>query len=468
MIETVETTSGIAVKLEAVWPRVAAYAFDEEGDRRRFVDRLCEETGWQPAFAEAAIFEYRRFVSLAMAVDHRVSPSHAVDEVWHQHVMDTRRYWQDFCPNVLGRDFHHEPGRGGAAEEIALRQAYRATLSSYERLFGEAPPAAFWPRPGAPPRQGAGARIRQALRGLARRAWHFSLIPVVLGLAGCASLIDSSSPGAVQGGSFLMLFLLMLALVIPAGLGLQKLVLSSAGGKVSGHERLDAYQIAYLTGGKQRVLQTALLRLYATGAIAFHLDKVVAAGALPAGAEAIERRLHGQLGKSPRKVAPGLVDSDAAAIRQALRRFGLVPDEEAGLWGFAALALVLAPVFVIGLLRISHGTANGRPVGFLIALLIFGGLAAAALGVRNGRRTSAGDGVLRQARMALPRTELPETGDPSLARAVALYGGGAIAGLGLTGFDDFMRRAQASSGGSGSDSSSSCGSSSCGGGGCGG
>ena len=468
MIETVETTSGVAVKLAAIWPRVAGYAFDAQGDRRRFIDRLCEDTGWQPAFAEAAVFEYRRFVSLAMAVDHRVSPSHAVDEVWHQHVMDTRRYWQDFCPNVLGCDFHHEPGRGGAAEEIALRQAYRATLSSYERLFGEAPPEAFWPRPGAAPRLGAGARVRQTLRGLARRVWRLSLIPVVLGLAGCATLIDSSSPGAVQGGSFLMLFVLMLAVAIPGGLALQKLVLSLGGGRASGHERLDAYQVAYLTGGKQRVLQTALLRLYATGAIAFHRDKVAAAGALPAGTEAIERRLHGQLGKSPRKVSPGLVDSEAVAIRQALRRFGLVPDGEASLRGFAALGLVLAPVFVVGLLRLSYGAANGRPVGFLVALLILGGLAAAGLGFGNGRRTSAGDRVLRQARLALPRTELPEAGDPSLARAVALYGGAAIVGLGLTGFDDFMRSARASSSGGSSDSSSSCSSSSCGGGGCGG
>ena len=76
---------------------------------------------------------------------------------------------------------------------------------------------------------------------------------------------------------------------------------------------------------------------------------------------------------------------------------------------------------------------------------------------------------MRQARVALPRSGLPEAGDPTLARAVALYGGAVIAGLGLTGFDDFMRRAQASSGGSGGgDSSSSCSGSSCGGGGCGG
>jgi hypothetical protein len=65
--------------------------------------------------------EYRRFLFLAMEAGHPVSPSRAVDLAWHQHLLDTRSYWQllaGVLPQGAGPAVAPHPiagGRGGAA-----------------------------------------------------------------------------------------------------------------------------------------------------------------------------------------------------------------------------------------------------------------------------------------------------------------------------------------------------------------
>jgi hypothetical protein len=73
-----------------------------------------------------------------------LTPSQEVDEVWHQHLIHTRDYWQQFCPQVLGIALHHGPTRGGQAEKRRYREQYARTLAAYERWFGP-PPLVFWP-----------------------------------------------------------------------------------------------------------------------------------------------------------------------------------------------------------------------------------------------------------------------------------------------------------------------------------
>jgi hypothetical protein len=93
--------------------------------------------------------EYRRFVFLAMEAGHPVTPSEQVDQAWHLHLLYTRSYWDDLCGQVLGRPLHHGPTQGGPAEGAKFHDWYRATLDSYERIFGRRPPADIWPEPAA-------------------------------------------------------------------------------------------------------------------------------------------------------------------------------------------------------------------------------------------------------------------------------------------------------------------------------
>ena len=59
--------------------------------------RLASENGWSREYAVRVMQEYRRFAFLAVAAGHPVSPSDAVDQAWHLHLVYTRSYWDEFC-----------------------------------------------------------------------------------------------------------------------------------------------------------------------------------------------------------------------------------------------------------------------------------------------------------------------------------------------------------------------------------
>ena len=135
----------MALSAPALMARLEGYAIGPDDADFTFAARLARENGWDLPTAERAIVEYKRFCYLAMTAGHAVTPSDAVDQVWHLHLTFTRDYWQRFCPEVLGRPLHHGPTRGGPAERMRFYDQYAATLKSYEAAFGELPPSDLWP-----------------------------------------------------------------------------------------------------------------------------------------------------------------------------------------------------------------------------------------------------------------------------------------------------------------------------------
>ena len=125
--------------------RIQAHPLDKEGAEFQFSERLAQDNGWPAGFAQRVIDEYRRFVYLACVADEEVTPSDEVDQAWHLHLAYTRDYWEEFCPNVLGRPLHHGPTDGGDAERERYETNYRRTLEMYERTFRERPPSDIWP-----------------------------------------------------------------------------------------------------------------------------------------------------------------------------------------------------------------------------------------------------------------------------------------------------------------------------------
>jgi hypothetical protein len=122
-----------------IYERIKAFHFDLDGPAFPFVSRLARENGWTESYALRVMAEYRRFVFLALAAGHPVSPSDPVDQAWHLHLLDTDSYWRRFCEETLGQPFHHEPTKGGAAERAKFAGWYEATIQSYRRYFGEDP-----------------------------------------------------------------------------------------------------------------------------------------------------------------------------------------------------------------------------------------------------------------------------------------------------------------------------------------
>lgn len=127
------------------WQKLENFAFDAPNATATFESRVVGESGWTRATARRAIAEYRRFLLLAAEAGHPVSPSPAVDVVWHAHLLYTRNYWDALCRDVLGRPLHHEPATGDSADAAKLDDWYARTLASYAAIFGEPPPADVWP-----------------------------------------------------------------------------------------------------------------------------------------------------------------------------------------------------------------------------------------------------------------------------------------------------------------------------------
>src|SRR5262245_61270545 len=129
---------------EQLWRRLERFGFDEPGARITFVARLARENRWPREYAVRVFREYKRFLLVAATVEHAVAPSHPIDQAWHLHLLDTRSYWVDLCPNVLGKSLHHIPSRGRGGEARLLRAQYERTLRSYVDIFGESPPLDIW------------------------------------------------------------------------------------------------------------------------------------------------------------------------------------------------------------------------------------------------------------------------------------------------------------------------------------
>ncbi len=131
-----------------LWERIRDFEIGPTGTALGFADRLARENGWSRAHADRVIEEYKRFVFLAATADRCLTPSDAVDQAWHLHLVYTESYWHELCREILARPLHHGPTRGGRAEARKYRGAYERTLDRYAETFGP-PPRSIWPDPAA-------------------------------------------------------------------------------------------------------------------------------------------------------------------------------------------------------------------------------------------------------------------------------------------------------------------------------
>lgn len=98
-------------------------------------------TGWSAARADAVELEYRRFLYLIkLHPDEALAPLADVDQFWHCHIGDSRKYASD-CQRVFGRLIHHHAhlDAQSAEAEQALQVALTRARDQYEQVFGKAP-----------------------------------------------------------------------------------------------------------------------------------------------------------------------------------------------------------------------------------------------------------------------------------------------------------------------------------------
>lgn len=190
--------SGVSPWAAGMYEKIQRFELDRPGDAFPFSARLASENGWSRAYALKVIEEYRRFVCLMATAAHPVTPSEAVDQVWHLHMTYTRSYWDGLCKEIVGRPLHHDPTRGGSDESAKFTDWYARTLETYRRVFGHTPPADIWPSPQsrfAPSRMQwvdlAEYRLvrRDQRTGWRRKGWMWlGLLPATAASAGCAGV----------------------------------------------------------------------------------------------------------------------------------------------------------------------------------------------------------------------------------------------------------------------------------------
>ncbi|HSX61182.1 MAG TPA: TIGR04222 domain-containing membrane protein [Tahibacter sp.] len=455
-----------------LWQRLAAHDFGTSDCALTFARRLAREHGWSEAYADGAIREYKRFCFLAAVAGHPVSPSDAVDEVWHQHLTYSRDYWQRFCPDVLAMTLHHEPTRGGRDQAKRHYDQYAETLASYQRWFG--PPAVdYWPD--AQNYTASPARYRRvdlarswllprtSLRGL---DWRRAAVAAVL--LPVAPLLQALplNPLDFDGPSFLLLFLV---LAVVAGVA-AAVVRRNFGPPARPGAALDTWSTAYLAGGPQRVVDAGIASLIADGKAQWNrkqrrLDIAHPDTVRDYPLDEIARAARAGNGAVPQIVRS--VGSKLGRIREPLVARGLLIDNgQRWLLGLYR-ALPFAALTAFGTMKIAVGLARDRPVAFLIFLTLVTGIATLLLFTVRPQRSRAGDLLLRDLnRSNAHARRAPRNHDIGLA--VALAGTGVLAGTAYADFHNFRQASSSTSSSGCSSSDSGCSSDSGGSSGCGG
>lgn len=442
---------------EARWVKVRHFPIGSSSEGV-FVKRLAKEQGWTPVFAARVVEEYRRFALLATTGSEGTTPSKAVDEAWHLHLLFTRNYWDDFCPNALGRQLHHEPADGSPHDESKYREWYATTLRRYEEAFGEEPPEDIWPR-------AARSKKRVAI-------WPWAALSLLL-LAGCT---EPTNPLDWAGPDFLQLF-------AAVGLGalliawVAKLFLSlPASGPPAGDWQLDPYEIAYLNGGPRLALAACVANLSASKYISCSYRRLgINQGAVATDLKhPLDTAVFGSaVGGASAPILKQSTGNVLAEMGENLRKQGLWVSRSTATTATLISALIVLSVLGLGIAKMIIGVSRGRP----IELLAFESVIFALLSIIvliPPKRSRYGSKVLstyRDQRSAFRRVgNHPDAQPQDYALAVALFGFGALAGSAYTGVRTYFAPDTSSSGSSynsSCSSGSSCGSSGCGGGGSG-
>jgi uncharacterized protein (TIGR04222 family) len=459
-----------------LWQRLCAHPFECAEQGLDFTARLAREQGWSRDEARAAIGEYRKFCFLSVGVGRFMTPSEAVDQVWHLHLTYTLDYWKTFCPNVLGTELHHEPTRGNPAEAGQFHEQYADTLAAYREHFG-APPVKYWPgtfeRFRHPSRFRWVDRERHLVlprpRMPALRARVSALLSVGLLSIAPLALADESNPLDWSGGPFIALYI-GLAVLCAFATAFWRRSLRDNGSSDTG-AGLSTWEIAYLAGGNERVVDAAVAELMSNGAVEWDgvQRRLVVNGekadrlSPPLDRIVQQLRIEGR----PRELARRL-DNDLAQVRRNLENRGLLLDAAAKFRAAWMPALVPAALIAFGLTKLYLGWARGRPIGFLFFLMLIVGVITFTVANKLGSRSRAGDKAIKNLTDRHAHTaRAPRSNE--LPLAVALAGTAIMATTAYAAYHDARVPASSSSGDSSSSSdSSSSDSGDSGGGGCGG
>ena len=397
-----------------------------------FAARLARENGWSRAYADRVIEEYQRYVFLSVTGEKRVCLSEDVDAAWHLHLTYTRSYWKRFCGEILGRQLHHEPTKGGPAEAEKHLAMYAETLAAYKAAFGTEPPADIWTP--------AGERFGDDLKHRAvntARNWVIPKAPVkhaarltalvavlALFVPGCNG---GPNPFALQGVDFL--YFLIPMMIGAACLG--RVILSHLRGpepmENDNDRELTWEEAAYLSGGSARLTTAAIAQLVGNGVAAVEGTRLVrgsreVSDETTAVEVAVKNALPFSNERTALKPVAKAVEAAFADGDKKLEADGYLLSKSARFGAFCLAAVPLLLILIVFVVpRLLAGMIANQGVPELFFFLGFAGLMISLTIVAAGstRLTRRGEYVL--GRMQVQYAEL---------KSSAALGGNYEAGLG--------------------------------------
>jgi len=110
------------------------------------MEMMQKQMGQNSEMAQRVIEEYRKFLFLAMRAGHQVIPPGPINDVWQLHLQSAQNYWENLAQMIGERPI----AQGVDAKNLgSMADAWKATLESYEKIFGAKPPADIWQGPAA-------------------------------------------------------------------------------------------------------------------------------------------------------------------------------------------------------------------------------------------------------------------------------------------------------------------------------
>jgi hypothetical protein len=123
--------------LDAAWDYIRAIDFSALGSKLATAESGKKPWSWEKI--EYCEREYRRWLFLCRKHEGELlSPTRAMDEYWHAHMLDTKAYMRDTA-RIFGKYLHHNPYLGtlGPEDERRLEEAGDRTERYYRAEFRE-------------------------------------------------------------------------------------------------------------------------------------------------------------------------------------------------------------------------------------------------------------------------------------------------------------------------------------------
>lgn len=117
-----------------------AKAYIQQIDFSQIINKMVKRDGWLRRDARRVCGLYKNYLFLRKKYhkQYKLPPSIEIDEFWHYHILDTRKYQQD-CEKIFGKYHHHYPyfGFDDHSNLEDLAKAFSETRRLHQLEFGQ-------------------------------------------------------------------------------------------------------------------------------------------------------------------------------------------------------------------------------------------------------------------------------------------------------------------------------------------